>query len=112
MSWVPWSVLEKGGPWALLLGLCLAFLFARSRGILLTKDDVERIERRMEKDTDRVIALYAEQAKTSAAIAVAKDATIARQAEQIERLLSHSAITSHAMSEIMQEAKRRGHLAQ
>jgi hypothetical protein len=63
----------EGGPWVLLCLCIAAFLFALSRGLLLTKDAVERIERRMEKDTDRVLKLYEKQIETAAPAGIKKD---------------------------------------
>lgn len=107
MIQIPTWVIERG-PWAILALLVMAFIFARSRGILVTGAELDRLERRMEKDTDRVLALYDTQLKLGAEAGRKKDETIARQAEQIEKLMSHSAVSSHALKEIMEEAKRRG----
>lgn len=107
MQWLPqWAT--SGGGYGLALLLAIAFLVALSRGIIVRAGEVERIERRIEKDTDRILSLYKMQLDLAAAANVKKDETIAKQAEQIEKLMSHSAVSAHALAEIMEEAKRRG----
>lgn len=102
------TAVMDGGPWALVVLLLGVYLYARHTGKLQTLADVERIERRMEKDTDRVLALYMKQLDTSQAANDKKDQIIAKQAEQIEKLMAHSSVSAHALREIMEEAKRRG----
>lgn len=103
MSFLPVWAWEAGG-WGVSFCLILAFLFARNRGIIVTKDEIERSD----KNTERTLKLYEKQIELGSAAGVKKDETIARQAEQIERLLSHSAVSAHALTEIIEEAKRRG----
>lgn len=103
MTFLPAWALEAGG-WGVSFCLILAFLFARNRGIIVTKDEIERND----KNTDRTLKLYEKQLELGAAANAKKDETIARQAEQIERLLSHSSVSAYALTEIMEEAKRRG----
>lgn len=110
MAWIPGQVITAG-PWAVALVLILAFVVARARGIYVSKTEMDRLERRMEKDTDRVLDLYRTQLNLASSANLKKDETIAKQAEQIEKLMSHSAVTSHAFAEIMEEAKRRGLVA-
>lgn len=110
-----WPVLREGGPWFGLLFLALAgvagFAFALSRGILLRGSEVDRIERRIEKDTDRVIDLYKEQIKALTATIVTKDATIEKLTEQNGKLLAGNAVATEALDKIVKEAERRGHLS-
>lgn len=98
----------NGGGYGLALLLVIAFVVALSRGIIVRAGEVERIERRIEKDTDRIIALYKMQLDLAVKAGEKKDETIAKQVEQIEKLMSHSAVTAHALTEIMEEARRRG----
>jgi mevalonate kinase len=109
-----WPALREGGPWAALLFLAIlaiaGFAFALSRGILVRGSEVDRIERRIEKDTDRVIDLYKEQIKTLNETISKKDATIEKQADQIGKLLAGSTVATEALDKIVKEAERRGHL--
>lgn len=102
------AIARDGGPWALVLLLVGTYLYARHAGKLYTGADVERIERRMEKDTDRVLALYTKQLDTAATANGRKDEIITKLTEQNEKLMSHSSVSAHALREIMEEAKRRG----
>ncbi len=58
-----WTAMKEGGPWAVLLIAVVVFIVARARGLLVTKDELDRVERRMDKDTERVLELYKEQIK-------------------------------------------------
>lgn len=107
MGWMPAQVIALG-PWAVVGVLVLAFIVARSRGIYVSAKEMDRLERRMEKDTDRVLGLYKTQLDLAAAANHKKDDIIAKQAEQIEKLMAHSAVSSHALAQIMEEARRRG----
>jgi hypothetical protein len=40
--------------------------------------------------------------------AATKDATIEQQAGQLHKLMAHSAVTTHALEDIMREARERG----
>lgn len=99
------------GPWAIIGALVAAYLWSRHTGSLVTRGDVERIERRIEKDTDRVLELYKNQIASLEKVIERKDATILKQAEQIEKLMSHSAVSAHALEQIMEEARKRGALS-
>lgn len=107
MSWLPARIIEAG-PWAVVVVLVLAFVVARARGVYVSGREMDRLERRMEKDTDRVLELYKTQLNLASVANVKKDETIAKQAEQIEKLMAHSAVTAHTLAEIMEEARRRG----
>lgn len=85
--------------------------FALSRGFLVRGSEVDRIERRIEKDTDRVLALYVEQIKTQNETIRIKDATIDKLTEQNGRLLTGNAVATEALDKIVKEAERRGHLS-
>jgi hypothetical protein len=101
----------QGGPWAILL-LCVgAFVLALSRGYLVRGSELERAERRMEKDTDRVLALYVKQIDGLLASTLRKDETIAKQDEQIAKLLEGHAVATEALDKIIKEAERRGFFA-
>lgn len=106
--------MREGGPWFVLLFILIVgitgFAFALSRGILVRGSDVERIERRIEKDTDRVLALYVKQIDALTETVKLKDATIDKQAGQIERLITGNSVATEALDKIVKEAERRGHL--
>lgn len=106
------TAMKEGGPWLALLFVVGAtvggLLFAFSRGILVRGGEVERIERRIEKDTDRVLALYLEQIKALTSAASKQSDTIAIQDRQIEKLIESNELGSHALDKIVKEAERRG----
>lgn len=110
--------MREGGPWSVLLFLLIAgiagFAFALSRGILVrgadARAEIDRIERRIEKDTDRVLELYRAQIKTLTDTIQTKDATIEKLTEQNGKLLAGNAVATEALDKIVKEAERRGHL--
>lgn len=103
-----WVAVKEGGPWSLLLLALVGFVFAMARGHLVRGAEIDRIERRIEKDTDRVLELYREQIKLLVDAAAKKDATIATQDEQIGKLLVSTEVSSAALEKIVKEADRRG----
>jgi len=104
--------MREGGPWLILLFVVLSgitgLLFAFSRGILVRGGEVERIERRIEKDTDRTLALYLKQIDILTTAAGKKDETIATQNRQIEKLLDTNEVATQALDKIVKEAEKRG----
>jgi acetolactate synthase regulatory subunit len=100
--------MRGAGPWSLLSLVVVSFLFAIARGILVRGAEVDRIERRIERDTDRAIALYTDQIKILVDAASKKDATIASQHEQISKLLVQTEVSTQALEKIIREAERRG----
>lgn len=103
-----WVAVKEGGPWSLLLLALVGFVYAMARGHLVRGAEIDRIERRIEKDTDRVLDLYREQIKTLVEAHSKKDATIATQDEQIGKLLASTEVSSAALDKIVKEADRRG----
>lgn len=101
-------MVKDGGPWVAVVLLMGAFVFALSRGIIMRASEIERIERRMEKDTDRVLALYSKQIEVLTAAAVRKDDTIDKQTAQIGKLIESSDTATRALDRIVKEAERRG----
>jgi hypothetical protein len=103
MTWLPWDAVKQGGGWAVLLLLAVAFLFARSRGILLT-----------EKDVDRSISGYKEVIELYKIQLAQKDTAITYERErsdrldrQVEKLLVHAETTTHIITELREEARKR-----
>ena len=109
-----WPVLREGGPWFALLFVAMGgvagLAFALSRGFLVRGSEVDRIERRIEKDTDRVLALYVKQIDALTETVKVKDATIEKLTEQNGKLLTGNAVATEALDKIVKEAERRGHL--
>ena len=103
-----WEATKEGGPWASLLVCAAAFLLALARGWLVRGGEVERIERRMERDTDRVLDLYREQIKALISASEKKDETIASQDAQIAKLIDSHDVATQALDKIVKEAERRG----
>ena len=62
----------------------------------------------MEKDTDRVLALYVKQIDSLVESTTRKDETIKSQDAQIAKLLESSAVATEALDKIVKEAERRG----
>ena len=103
MDWMPQTVME-GGPWAILLAVFAGVSFLFWRGNFVTGGQV-----------DKTIAGYvATNAHLSKeldywrAAAERKDTTIERQAEQLQKLMTYSAVGTHALESIMAEVQRRG----
>ena len=103
-----WTAAKEGGPWAALLVCVSAFVLALAKGWIMRGGEVERIERRMERDTDRVLDLYREQIKALISAAEKKDETIASQDAQIARLIDANDTATQALDKIVSEAERRG----
>lgn len=103
MTWIG-PALQTYGPWALPILMLAAYVVARNRGLLVTRSEMERSD----KNTDRTLKLYEKQIELGALANVKKDETIAKQAEQIERLLSQAHVSTSALTAIMEEAKKRG----
>lgn len=102
------TAVVEGGPWVVLLLVLAAVAFAMVRGHLVRGSEVDRMERQREKDTDRVLALYVKQIDQLVSAAARKDETIAKQDEQIERLLAGHETATQALDKIVKEAERRG----
>jgi hypothetical protein len=106
------NAMREGGPWFVLLFVVLSgitgLLFAFSRGILVRGGEVERIERRIEKDTDRVLALWKEQISLLQSSLVRKDETIRTLQDQNTKLIESNRIATQALDKIVQEAEKRG----
>lgn len=96
--------MTKGGPWALLLILLVALVFLKIKGVILTEGEVDRIIGGYRENA----ALYRQQLDHKETANQAQAATIAKQAEQIERLMEHSAVSAHALGSILEEARKRG----
>ena len=102
MGWL-WPVLEKGGPWAVLLALLGLLVWARITDRLLP-------ERAME----RMVAGYVETNKNLTtelafwrAAAMDKDKTIQALVEQNAKLTASNATAAYALDQIMKEAPNR-----
>lgn len=102
MTWMPWDAVKEGGPWAVLLLLAVAFLVARSRGILATEKDVERTV----GGYKAVIAHQDTELAYWRAAADKKDLTIEKQADQIARLMKSADLSSYTLEAVLKEAKR------
>ena len=104
MDLIPLALIQEGGPWVLLLVLALAVVFLIVRGVLVPGPHV-----------DRTLAAYVETNKNLKeeltwwrSTAQAKDATIETQAQQLQKLMAYSAVGTHALEDILKEARRRG----
>jgi hypothetical protein len=102
VDWLPAAV-QGGGPWAILLAVVFAFSFAFWRGVFVSSNQVDRLVKGYEATTT---ALEKELVYWRAA-AERKDVTIATQAEQIQKLMAYVATGTHALEEILKEARKR-----
>lgn len=100
---MPWEVVKEGGPWAILLFLSIAFLMARSRGIIAT-----------EKEVDRAIAGYVStnsflerERDYWRAACEKKDATITALTDQNAKLSKTADTATYALAAILKEGKAR-----
>jgi hypothetical protein len=103
-----WIALREGGPWSVVLLITVAFAFAIVRGHIVRGSELDRQERRFEKDTDRVLSLYVKQIETLVEAAKKKDETIASQDKQIEKLIVANEVSATALEKIVKEAQKRG----
>lgn len=104
MTWMPWDAVKDGGPWAVLLLLAIAFLVARSRGILATEKDVERTV----GGYKAVIAHQDTELAYWRSAAEKKDLTIEKLTDQNARLMKGTDLSSYALEAILKEAKQHG----
>ncbi len=102
MPWIPWDAVQKGGGWAVLLLLCIAFLLARSRGILMSEKDVDRVL----AGRDAVVELYKIQLSQKDEALRYERARSDRIDKQVEKLLVHAETTTYALQQLRDEAKR------
>ena len=102
MDWIP-SHVSAGGPWALLVSVVLGICFLLWRGNLVPSNHVDRTiagyrdnlaERNREIDYLRA---------ANAKLTEAND----KLADQNRQLMAHSAVSTHALEDILREAKRR-----
>jgi len=102
VDWLPAAV-QGGGPWAVLLAVVFAFSFSFWRGIFVSSTQVDRLIRGYEATTTALEKelVYWRQA------AERKDATIATQTDQIHKLMAYTATGTHALEEILKEARKR-----
>lgn len=103
MDFISLALVKEGGPWALLLTVLAAGVFLVWKGHLVPGPMV-----------DRAVAGYIETIRNLReelvfwrAAAQAKDATIATQADQLQKLMAYSALGTHALEDILKEARRR-----
>ena len=93
----------QGGPWAILLSVVFAVSFLFWRGTFMSAGQV-----------DKTIAGYV---STNAALekelawyreaGLRKDETIKTQAEQLSKLMAYSAVGTHALEAVLEEARKR-----
>lgn len=101
MDWIPAPVLA-GGPWAALLAVVMAVSFLFWRGVFVTGGQVDRT---IQGYKDTAAALEKELTFWRAA-AEKKDVVIERQTEQLQKLMAYSALGTHALQAIQQEASK------
>jgi hypothetical protein len=103
---MPWEAVKEGGPWAVLVMLAIAFLIARSRGILATEKDVERTVggyKAVIDHQDKELAYWR-------AASDKKDLTIEKQAEQIAKLMKGVDLSTYAIESVLREAGHHDHV--
>lgn len=103
MDFLSLALVKEGGPWALLLTVLAGGVFLIWRGLLVPGPLV-----------DRAVAGYVETIRNLReelvfwrAAAQAKDATIQAQADQLHKLMAYSAVGTHALDAILEEARKR-----
>lgn len=102
MEFLPQPVIE-GGPWVVLLTVLLGVFFLHQKGVLVTGGEVDRTIAGYKDSMDRLekeLDFWREAAKT-------KDAVIAVQADQLQKMMAYSALGTHALEDIIREARRR-----
>lgn len=102
MDWLPSAVME-GGPWAAFLALLSGVSFLFWRGNFVTGGQAD-------KTIAGYVATNAHLEKELAywrAAAERKDTTIERQADQLQKMMTYSAVGTHALESIMAEVRKR-----
>ncbi len=102
MDWIPAPILA-GSPWAILLSVVIGVSLLFWRGVFVTGGQVDRTIQgykdsaaRLEKELD-----------FWRAAADKKDTVIERQADQLQKLMAYSAVGTHALQAIQEEAQKR-----
>lgn len=103
MDLISWALVKEGGPWAALLMVLAAVSLMVWKGVLVPGPLV-----------DRSVAGYVETIRNLReelvfwrAAAKDKDTTIATQADQLHKLMAYSAVGTHALDAILEEARKR-----
>lgn len=103
MDLISWALVKEGGPWAALLMVLAAVSLMVWKGVLVPGPLV-----------DRSVAGYVETIRNLReelvfwrAAAQTKDATIQAQADQLHKLMAYSAVGTHALDAILEEARKR-----
>lgn len=102
MEWIPQSAME-GGPWAALLAIVLAVSFLFWRGVFVTGTQVDRIVAGYKDSLDRA----EKELVFWRTAADRKDLVIERQADQLQKLMAYSAVGTHALEAVIEEARKR-----
>lgn len=104
MDLISWALVREGGPWAALLTVLASVSLMVWKGVLIPGPLVDRSiagyvesNARLEKELDYW--------RTAAG---KKDDTIAAQADQLHKLMAYSAVGTHALEDILKEARKRG----
>lgn len=103
MDLISWALVKEGGPWAALLMVLATVSYLVWKGVLVPGPLV-----------DRSVAGYVETIRNLReelvfwrAAAQAKDGTIQAQADQLHKLMAYSAVGTHALDAILEEARKR-----
>jgi hypothetical protein len=103
MDWIPGAAVAAG-PWAVLVTVLLGVFFLFIRGTFVTGVQVDKT---IKGYVDTNATLERELIYWRSA-AERKDLTIDKQAEQLQQLMTYSALGTHALEALMKEAKKRG----
>lgn len=103
MDLIPWTLVKEGGPWAALLTVIMGIFFLHQKGTLVTGGEVDRTIAGYRDSLDRLekeLVFWRDAARD-------KDLTIQTQADQLHKLMAYSAVGTHALEDIVREARRR-----
>jgi hypothetical protein len=102
VDWLP-AAAQQGGPWAALFAVVLGVSFLYWRGVFVSSNQVDRLT----KAYEATIAHLDKELVYWRAAAERKDVTIGTQADQIHQLMGYTALGTHALEEILKEARKR-----
>lgn len=103
MDLIPLALVKEGGPWVLLISFVLSVSYLVWKGVLIPGPLVDKSiagyvesNARLEKEADYLRAAVER-----------KDDTIATLTDQLHKLMAYSAVGTHALEDILREARKR-----
>jgi hypothetical protein len=103
VDFISLALVKEGGPWALLLTVLAAVSFLVWRGVLIPGPLVDKAMTGYVESNGRL----EKELEFWRTAATDKDLTIRAQADQLQKLMAYSAVGTHALEDILKEARKR-----